>query len=94
MSEQPKQYPEPRRHVKVHLGVPELAFLIDLPDGVSIHSVIPLADPPGLDLVLQSDQFEPVLWEAVAPYGGSLRVDTVLHDGRAYRRYRVGMGDG
>lgn len=80
----------PRRQAVVHLSVPMIAALIDVPEGVQIHHLIPRANPPGLDIVLESAELPEVSWDMELPrihglYGEGFTDD----DGRTWRRWYV-----
>lgn len=85
MDEHPK-----RRHQVAHLGIPELAHLIDLPEGARIHHVVPRSNPDGVDVVIESAAFDEVEHYAEAPRALSMRRWVMTDDeGRTWSRWAV-----
>lgn len=62
-----QDYPK-RRQAGFHIGIPELASLIDLPEGARIAQLIPRSNPDGLLVIVESPSFDEVEHEAEVPY--------------------------
>lgn len=86
-----QDYPK-RRQAGFHIGIPQLAALIDLPEGARIAQLVPRANPDGLLVIVESPTFDEVEHECEVPYLYSAKMESAVDDetGRRWFRWSVG----
>lgn len=80
-----------RRHVKTHLSLRLLAGLLDVPEDVRVVRMIPREDPDGIDLILESDRFEPVEHGAESPYVHGMQAVMATDDESGAQFFRLSL---
>ncbi|MFI5426063.1 hypothetical protein [Aeromicrobium sp. UC242_57] len=78
-----------RRHVKTHVSLRLLSALLDVPEDVRVVRLIPSQDPDGIELVLESDRFEPVNENAESPYVHGLQTVVATDDDTGAQFFRL-----